>query len=317
MSLSIRPLIFKTFTGCLIATSCLAGNAQTLAGLVDDFRKASAEGRTAHVVDIDNDTLLLNRDDGFYSSRVRYTQSYSMHEGGSFRTYGWRIGQELYTASDIKLPPELVVPPDHPYAGWLYGGLFRHQQHVDGSHLRLGVDIGCLGPCAGGRRTQKTFHQLLDQPLPQGWSRQVRNEFGVVLHADYSPGRWAPTTGFDITPSIKARFGNIFTDLGAGLLLRAGALNLLPDQPAFYAFLRTDARLVGHNATLQGGYFSNNNPHTVEPERRVGEVEAGLAWQRAPYGIKASVVRRSNEIRDLRDSAGAQNFVRLQFSYAP
>jgi lipid A 3-O-deacylase len=49
----------------------------------------------------------------------------------------------------------------------------------------------------------------------------------------------------------------------------------------------------------------------------VGEAELGMAWNSAPYAISVSIVRRSNEIRDLSNAIGAQNFARLQFSYSP
>jgi hypothetical protein len=109
----------------------------------------------------------------------------------------------------------------------------------------------------------------------------------------------------------------VFTDIGAGLVVRAGQLNALPDGASLHGFLRMDATAVGYNATLQGGYFSSGNPHTVDPKRWVGAAEAGLAWNRGPYGLRASVIRQGNEIRQLPDSIGAQNFVRLQFSYTP
>lgn len=313
----MRDTYVRQITGCvLLAASGIAG-AASLDGLLADYRAVSAEGRSAHIVDIDNDSLLLNKEDGFYTSGIRYTYTRSMERAGAATTYGWRFGQELYTASDIKLPPELVGPPDHPYAGWLYGGFFRDVTRSDGTHTRVGVDLGCLGPCAGGDWTQTTLHRILQQPLPQGWSSQVRNEPGVVLYADMAPVSWSPATNIDISPSLNGRFGNIFTDVGVGMTARAGQLNILPGKPAFYGFLRGDARAVGYNATLQGGYFSKDNPHTVDPKRFVGEVEAGVAWMRGAFGARMSIVRRSNEIRELANSIGAQNYLRLQFSYAP
>jgi lipid A 3-O-deacylase len=235
----------------------------------------------------------------------------------SITTYGWRFGQQIYTASDIKLRPEQIRQVDHPYAGWLYGGFFKQIQGNDGTHTRVGIDIGCLGPCAGGEWTQTNLHRVLNQPLPQGWDKQVKNELGVVLHAEIAPVRWTPHRAFDITPHVKLRFGNIFTDVGAGVLLRAGQLHVSPAQSSFHGFLRAEMLAVGHNGTLQGGYFSKNNPHTVEPKRFVGEAAIGAVWRSGQYGFTASLVRRSNENRALPDSIGAQNFVRLQFSYTP
>ena len=145
----------------------------------------------------------------------------------------------------------------------------------------------------------------------------MRNEIGLVLYADAAPVRWKPYSAVDVTPTLHARFGNIFTDAGAGLTLRAGELNTFPYQSAVYGFVRIDARAVAYNASLQGGYFSSDNPHTVRPKRLVGEAELGLVWTSAPYGAQVSIIRRGNEIDGLSNAIGGQNFARLQFSYSP
>jgi hypothetical protein len=301
----------------LLSAASLNAAAEPFGSIVEDFTKAVAEGKTTHLLDIDNDSLLLKKDDGFYTSGVRYTQQYTLRNASQSTTFGWRIGQEQYTASNINLPPARIGPPDHPYAGWLYGGVFKAIHRLDGTHENVGLDIGCIGPCAGGEWTQTNLHRLLNQPLPQGWSKQVKNEAGAVLYADIAPVRWTFGPSIDITPNLHGRFGNIFTDAGGGVTLRAGRLNLLPEQSTLHGYLRLDGRAVGHNATLQGGYFSKGNPHTVKPKRLVGEAEIGLAWNSAPYAISVSVIRRSNEIQDLSNAIGAQNFARLQFSYTP
>lgn len=302
---------------CLSMSAAGTARADPFVDFAVDYQNVRTNGKVTHTVDIDNDTLLLNRDDGFYTSGLRYTHTTALRSNGGMRSYGWRIGQDLYTASDIKLAPELVGPPNHPYAGWLYGGFFREVQHPDGTHTRIGIDIGCLGPCAGGEWTQTQFHRVLNQPLPRGWSRQVRNEAGVVLYGEIAPVRWVPHSAFDLTPVFSARFGNVFTDAGASLLVRAGQFHAQPSESAVYAYLRTEVRAVGYNATLQGGYFSKNNPHTVDPKRFTGNAEAGVAWTRGPFAAGLAIVRRGNEIRDLPNSIGAQNYVHLQFSYSP
>ncbi len=306
----------KQIAGCFLLAACNFAGADTLSDLLSDYRKVHAQGKISHTLDIDNDTLLLNRNDGFYTSGLRYAQAHTLYGGSDATTFGWRIGQELYTASDIKLPPALIGPPNHPYAGWLYGGFFKEVQRADGTHFKIGIDLGCLGRCAGGEWTQTTFHRILRQPLPKAWDKQVKNELGVILYADIAPVRWSPASSIDITPSLNARFGNIFTDLGADLVVRFGQLSSLPARSSFYGFLRTDVRAIGYNATLQGGYFSKNNPHVVDPKRVVGEAEAGVVWKRGPYGAQVSLVRRGNEIRDLPNSIGTQNYVRMSFFYS-
>jgi lipid A 3-O-deacylase len=308
----LKPLI-----GCLLFALTTHASADSFSNAVEDFKKAQAQGKATTILSIDNDSLLLNKNDGFYTSGVQIDQKYALRDSGRTAIFGWRIGQELYTPSDIKLPPQFVGPPDHPYAGWLYGGFFKEVRADDGTHTKIGVDVGCLGPCAGGKWTQTNLHHLLNQPLPQGWSKQVKNELGVVLYADVAPVRWTFGSSVDLTPNLHGRFGNIYTDAGAGITLRAGQLNALSDNSTLHGFMRVDANVIGYNATLQGGYFSNDNPHTVKPKRLVGEAEIGVAWNKGPYGASASVVQRSNEISGLSNSIGTQNFVRLLFSYTP
>lgn len=311
MNRQLATVFFLLVSG--LGTAC----AQSLTNFTDEFLHARAEGVSSVWLDIDNDSLLLNKDDGFYTSGLRLGQTYTLRHPTSVTMLGWRIGQELYTPSDIKLLPSQIGRNDHPYAGWLYGGVFKETHGIDGAHAIFGLDLGCLGPCAGGEESQRTLHRIIDQPLPQGWSTQVSNEFGVVLHADIAPVRWALSDMVDLTPTFGGRFGNIHTDANVGIKLRAGRLNLLPGDATLHGFVRVNARAVAYDATLQGGYFADDGPRTVQPKRLVGEAEAGFAWQYENYGVYASVVWRGNEIRDLPDSTGAQNFVRLQFIYTP
>jgi hypothetical protein len=307
----------KLVSGLLFSAASAGACADAWENFLSDYRAADAGGRTSHIVDIDNDSLLLNKNDGFYTSGMRYSHVRTIDTGPGTKSFVWRIGQDLYTASDIKLPPELVGPPNHPYAGWLYAGAFQEENRRDGSYSRFGADIGCLGPCAGGEGTQTVLHRILNQPRPQGWSRQVRNEPGLILHGEVAPARWNFGPSVDMTANLHFRFGNIFTDGGVGATVRAGRLNLLPTGPTFHGYIRGTVNAVGYNATLQGGYFTKSNPHTVDPKRWVGSAEAGIAWSGEEYGLRLALVRHSNEIHALPESVGAQDFVRLQFAYMP
>lgn len=310
----IKPVLkFSTSLAAMLFTANVFGQ-ETLPSW-DEFTQVRQTGKTTWQVDIDNDSLLLKKDDGFYTSGNRIGQSFTKGSATQALTYGWRLGQELYTASDIKLAPNQIAKIDHPYAGWLFAGVYREKNEANGSSQRLGLDIGCLGPCAGGEWTQTHLHRLLKQPLPQGWSTQLRNEWGAVLSGEYSPGRIVIMSNVDITPRVKSRFGNIFTDASAELMMRAGSLNALPEQPASYGFLRTELKAVAYNASIQGGYFSNQTA-AVKSKSMVGEFEIGYLWRGENFGASASFIRRSNEIKEISNGQGAQNFARLQFIYA-
>lgn len=317
LGIVIRTARWMLAAGMLLIWSGAPAHAESVSGFVDRFRQAAAQGKTTHLLDIENDSLLLTRRDGFYSSGLRYTQQHEVREGNATIHYGWRLGQELYTASDIKLMPDQIPANDHPYAGWLYAGVFKQIVQPDGAAWKWGVDLGCLGPCAGGKWTQTTLHRILNQPLPEGWDTQLGNEAGVVLYAEqiFAPWRWGSHAS--LSPVLHGRFGNIFTDAGAALIVRVGQFEPARESTSLHGYFRLDGRSVGYNATLQGGYFSNDNARTVSPNRLVGEAEAGVVWRLAPYAIRASVIRRSNEVRGLTNSQGSQNIGSLQFSYSP
>ncbi len=306
--------------GCMPACAATPGDDWSV--YWNEFQRARSQEQVTTTLRIDNDSLLLNDRDGFYTSGAQLTRAFRLDAGAAgstqpLLTYGWRIGQELYTASDIKLAPQDVAPHDHPYAGWLYAGVMREVGMADGSHARIGVDLGCLGSCALGRETQVALHRILQQKLPQGWSQQVRNEPGVLLHADLAAARWQFGRNVDAQPSLQARLGNIHTDVAGSLLLRAGQLDTGAAASAWTGSLRMQARAVGYDASLQGGYFSSDNPRVVTPKRLVGEAEIGVSWRYRHYRVSAAVVRRSNEIAALSNAGGAQNFVRLELAAGP
>lgn len=283
----------------------------------DELREIFAKGRPTTTLDIDNDSLLLRNDDGLYTSGLRLSQSFRVRSREGWRSAGWRVGQQLYTASDARRTPSQLGPLDRPYAAWLYAGMFYRVEELDGSELAFGLDVGCLGPCAQGQRTQEWLHRLLNQPEPQGWRTQLSNEMGVVAHVGGRGPyyRFGPHT--DLRPGIAARLGNIFTDLSGDLTLRFGELQPSAINGTVYGFLRAGVRGVVHDATLQGGWFGSEAQRTVDPKRVTGEIEAGMQWQVARWAVRVSVVGRSNEIRGVGEVQGRQEFLRLSISYSP
>lgn len=325
----MRNFIKNTFTTVVvfIGLTCsffsTNGFAQTGYGtsffpIVGEYTTVIASGTQRMTLEIDNDSLLLNRDDGFYTSGIHLISRTSLSSNPSNTatvTYGWQFGQDLYTASNINLAPEKIAVFDHPYAGWLYFGAFKETNNNHGNSTKIGLDVGCLGPCAGGEWTQTHLHRLLKQPLPQGWRSQLKQEWGAVVSADWSPARWNVSSHVDISPKIKGRAGNIFTDASAEFLWRAGRLNTLPEHSANFFSARAELKLVAYNATLQGGYFTKQQL-PIHPRRTVLEGEIAYTYQELSWGLRASILRRTSEIAELSQAKASQNFVRLQLMLA-
>lgn len=281
----------------------------------DEYRLVQAQGRSQISFEMENDSLLLKRDDGFYTSGNHLLFSNTLRQANRAITYTWRLGQDLYTASDIKLKPAQLSRIDHPYAGWIFVGASRQIQNNDGSGFRFGVDVGCLGPCAGGEWTQKNLHRILKQALPQAWSTQLKQEWGVVMSGEHSQARWHFNSEMDLGTRVRFRLGNIFTDASADLTWRYGRLNQIHQDPASFFYARAEAKAVAYNATVQGGLFRKQDL-PVHVRHVVPEIELGYYYKLENWGVSASVIRRASEIRELGQTQGAQNFAKIQIDYS-
>ena len=203
---------------------------------------------------------------------------------------GFLIGQEIYTPEDII--EEEVLPDQRPYAGYLFTEYYE-AYYRENEYIRIGLQTGCIGPCALAGETQNKIHKGKRDannedtpPNANGWHHQIGNE--VVLQTNFKL-QWVSLIdedNFGISPFVNANFGNIFTDIGLGINSRFGVFNrnpMLEDRGA-YLVLNIMRKRVFYNATLQGGWFSRtfadnkNSDHTfVEVNRYVWNTDLLLS----------------------------------------
>ncbi len=212
------------------------------------------------------------------------------------------ISQQLYTPADTQLnPPD---PNDRPYAATLLmtGQLI---QDTDVSRTRLGVQLGVLGPDAGGEIVQNDFHGILGNTPAKGWDYQLDNRPVLNFFADRTwrvpvmtlasvPTLNAAPIGVDVLPDVTGFVGTeeiyaqagailrvgqgLEDDFGAGRIMPGidGGDAYLPDSGfAWYLFGGLDGQAVAYNTLLQGNSFASGP--SVDKEPFVGEFELGLA----------------------------------------
>jgi hypothetical protein len=237
----------------------------------------------------------------------------------------YAVGQSMFTPTNIENPN----PPatERPYAGWLYG-TFGVGKDSDRQFDLFAVTLGVVGPASSAGSSQKLLHRWMGSTQPEGWSTQLHNEPGIVFTADRS---WRSVVrgsisnhSFDVTPSVHAALGNVFTYGGAGVALRFG--NQLPIdlgtpriQPAnlgsgefsprsttgWYLFVGVEGRAVARNIFLDGNTFQNSR--SVERIPWVGDFQYGLVFDIWSVRISFTNVLRTREYRtqDKRDRFGA------------
>lgn len=242
---------------------------------------------------------------------------------------GLGLAHSIYTPRDTQRTRPL--PDQHPYAAWLHATALTA---VDRGHAldTLTLDLGVVGPAAGGEWLQNNVHELIGVDEARGWAYQVRNEPGFVLGYERkwrALGRWrALGLEADLLPSAGVSLGNVLTQAQTGLMVRvgqdlandygpprvspaqAGAGFFTPrDRLSWYLFAGAVGRAVAYNIVLDGNAFREGGPR-VDREPLVAEAQAGLVVQAGRVQAAFTVVLRTDEFsrQDQQQLFGALSF---------
>src|SRR6478672_9374355 len=92
----------------------------------------------------------------------------------------------------------------------------------------LQLDLGLVGPAAGGEFVQNNFHRLIGVATANGWANQLNNEPTIGLtferrwRTDHAVVFEDPKLEYDIVPRLGFALGNAATYASAGGTLRIG-----------------------------------------------------------------------------------------------
>ncbi|QNH62160.1 lipid A deacylase LpxR family protein [Hymenobacter sediminicola] len=248
---------------------------------------------------------------------------------GSIRYHGIRLRYDGFTPLRIQDP--FIRVGDRPYASYWYADFFRvANQPTRKFRLTTALNLGFMGPAAGAKGFQTKLHEWLDAPTPRGWDYQIRNDLVLGYAARAEKQLLAVGRGAELIGSADASLGTLYTYAGAGARLRVGLLNPYFDNlgvsgPAsragqrrvqLYAEGQLEGRLVGYDATLQGGLFRSDNPYTLPANaisRTVARSTATLGLGYAGVRLEASAVQISPEFNGARSHKWVQFGVRVGF----
>ncbi len=264
-------------------------------------------------INFDND--IMNNTDRFYTNGIRFDfispviqafpLSYLMvpYWRSGINYYGISLVQNMYTPSTTKAGG--ILEGDRPYAAYLYLGTFKISNDQKNNFRQTSeFDLGIIGPSSFGDFVQKSFHNSVPtNSEPLGWEYQIRNDvilnYDVVLEKGLINRR-----NIELNVSGSGCLGTLYTNVSGGFTFRAGLVNpyfanlgiskrstltqrkLHLTQFLFYA--KPTIRLVGYDATLQGGLFNQTSPITIpsgDIQRVVFEGSAGLTFTYCGIGI--------------------------------
>ena len=257
-------------------------------------------------ISFDND--ILDYTDRFYTNGIRFDyispvfQQFPLsrlmvpywRNGTNY--YGISLVQNMYTPSTTKV--EGILFGDRPYAAYLYLGTYKiTNDPVKQFRQTSELDIGVIGSYSFGEYVQKSFHnEVPTNSVPLGWEYQIKNDLVLNYHLSYEKGIFNHKN-IDIILNGTGALGSLYTNISGGFLFRTGLQNpyfinlgvakhrinkeyhLRNTQVIF--FITSRGKLIGYDATLQGGLFNRSSEYTLSSSdisRIVYQGSAGITF---------------------------------------
>jgi lipid A 3-O-deacylase len=271
---------------------------------------------------------LLDNTDRFYTNGLRFDlvapffQASPLsrllapywHPGKNY--YGICLVQNMYTPSTTKVGG--ILYGDRPYAAYLYVGSYKITNDLKRKiRFTREIQLGVIGQSSLGEYVQKAFHNTVptnNEPL--GWEYQVSNDLLLNYQVSLEKGLLAKKA-VEFNVNGIAILGTVMTNIGGGVSLRAGRFNpyfvnlgvekrsvnrkkgLMNTQ--VFVSLKSSFRLIGYDATLEGGMFNKTSPYTIassEMSRILFKSSLGLAFCYGGFRINLEQYLQSPEFKN-------------------
>jgi hypothetical protein len=239
-------------------------------------------------INFDND--ILDNTDRYYTNGIRFDfispylrqspLSWLMipYWGKGINYYGVSIGQNMYTPFSTKVGG--IHQGDRPYAAYLFIGGFKISNDPGKKFRQTSeIDLGVIGPSSFGDFVQKSFHNSVptnNEPL--GWEYQIQDDLVLNYNLAYEKGIFS-NRRTDFNLDVTGALGTLYTNMAGGFQFRAGLMNpyfgsygysrMKVDKAQGYSklqifvFITSLGKLVGYDATLEGGMFNRSSIYTL------------------------------------------------------
>ncbi|GGG48859.1 lipid A deacylase LpxR family protein [Hymenobacter glacieicola] len=219
---------------------------------------------------------------------------------GSVLYHGIRLHYDGFTPLRIQDP--FIRVGDRPYASYIYADLLRVARHPARRLLvTTALHVGFIGPAAGAKGFQTKLHKWLGAPTPRGWGYQVQTDLVLGYEGRVEKQLLAAGRFLDFNGEASASVGTLQTYAGTGATLRlgqrpsvfeswgvvTGANRAGQRQLQAYAQTQVEGRLVGYNATLQGGLLNRHTPYVLP----ASAIRRALARSTSTVGLGYAGVR--------------------------
>lgn len=178
------------------------------------------------------------------------------------------------------------------------------------SRLSSSLSFGLIGPGAFGEEMQVGIHKATGNKEPLGWHNQINNDVVLNYQVNYEKQLLKYHDFLSIQANSSLQLGTLFTNLSAGITMTLGWI----DSPfetsksgfKFYFYAQPTLKLVGYDATLQGGLFNRDSHYTIpndDIERFTAQLDYGLILKTRALYFEFSRSLITREISSLHSAA--------------
>jgi lipid A 3-O-deacylase len=275
----------------------------------------------------DNDSYLGQGSDRYYTDGIFIYYRHALDVKGNAslqnKVLGFEVGQKIFNPQTGSIFVDNADQPkfiDRPFAAYLYVGSTLNLLYKNESNLKIGAQIGVVGPDAFGKQIQNFVHDNFGFYHPSGWEYQVDNNFELNLSAEYNRlltrGSW-----IDVTLASYANLGNGFTGAGIGPLVRLGDFNQLFNSVStqstaiksnsatplhhreLFFYYKPQFNVVAYDATVQGSLFGSRNSNSMEitlnPERFVFSNQLGVGYSGKRFVLDAAAIFHTKDVKQM------------------
>lgn len=265
-------------------------------------------------IQTDNDSYLAQKSDRYYTDGLFFYFNHALKIKGTDSTslrnkvLGFELGQKIFNPQGGNIQgPEYV---DRPFAGYLYIGSTLNYLFKNESNIKIGGQLGVVGPASFAKQTQTYVHKTFGFYTPVGWQYQIQNDVELNLSVQYNK-LLARAAGADVSLISYANLGNGFTGAGLGPLFRLGKFNQLFNSVStqstvsannaitpltrheLFLYYKPQFNYIAYDATIQGSLFKKHNqPGTNEvvltPEHLMFSNQIGLAYTSNRWVLNAA-----------------------------
>jgi lipid A 3-O-deacylase len=223
------------------------------------------------------------------------TRPILLHPKGSYTRFGLALESAGYTPTDIKT--DTILYGDRPFSGMAYLKAFSIAiNEAKQTRYTSTLTLGWMGPAAIGYEIQTAIHKRTGSDTPgKGWNYQIGNSVILNYELNYERSLLASKKAL-LTATAMLRAGTYTTKASLGSVIMLGLFDnpfkITAPRSKLQAYLFAHPRvdIVGYDATLQGGLFTDNSPYTIaaaDVSRLVFRCDGGIRFNYHGFFISA------------------------------